>query len=245
VVNQRVLSLILEKLGYSFVIASDGEDALEKAKTAEPTLAFFDIMMPKMNGFEVAGNLRSLGFKKPIIAVTATFLPEDEEKCKKSGINDVLIKPIKYAEIKSMLEKWLVSGREPHIFDPMPAGPSAITVSGPAVFNAEEMVHTFMNETELVLPLLHRFIDRTNSQLEDFPGLKAAGDWVTARRNAHTIKGAAGTMGGAVLGKAADALEKACINTSAEQAETAYHQLVKIFKRYKEEAENFTKNVKP
>jgi len=236
--------LILEKLGYSFVLASNGEDAVEKAKTAEPVLAFFDIMMPKMNGFEAAGNLRNLGYKKPIIAVTATFLPEDEEKCKKSGINDVLTKPIKYAEIKMMLEKWLVSGRESRIFDLMPAGPAANTISGPAVFNAEEMLHAFMNETEIVFPLLNRFIERTSSQLEDFPGLKAAGDWVTARRNAHTIKGAAGTMGGAELGKAADALEKACISASAQQAEAAYPHLLETFTRYKKEAEEFIKNKK-
>ena len=237
--------MILEKLGYSFVLASNGEDAMEKAKTAEPVLAFFDIMMPKMNGFEAAGNLRSIGFKKPIIAVTATFLSEDEEKCKKSGINDVLTKPIKYAEIKMMLEKWLVSGKESHVFDLMPAAPAAGTVSGPAAFNPEEMLHAFMNETEIVLPLLHRFIERTNTQLEYFPALKAAGDWATARRNAHTIKGAAGTMGGAELGKAADALEKACINASAEEAETAYPRVVEIFTRYRKEAEKFIQGIKP
>jgi len=237
--------LILEKLGYSFVLASNGEDAVEKAKITEPILAFFDIMMPKMNGFEAAGNLRSLGYKKPIIAVTATFLPEDEEKCKKSGINDVLTKPIKFLEIKSMLEKWLAAGKESHVFDLMPAGQTASAGSGPAVFNAEEMLHSFMNETDIVLPLLHRFIERTKSQLEDFPALKAAGDWATARRNAHTIKGAAGTMGGAELGKAADVLEKACINASAEQAEAAFPNVVDTFARYKKEAENFIQNTKP
>jgi len=207
-------------------------------------LAFFDIMMPKMNGFEAAGNLRSLGYKKPIIAVTATLLPEDEEKCKKSGINDVLTKPIKFAEIKRTLEKWLVSGNESRVFDIMPASPAANIVSEPAVFNAEEMLYAFMNETEIVLPLLHRFIVRTNSQLEDFQALKAAGDWVTARRNAHTIKGASGTMGGAMLGKAADALEKACINASAEEADAAYPHVVETFARYKEEAEKFIQSIK-
>jgi len=235
----------VEKLGYSFILASNGEDAVEKAKAAEPVLAFLDIMMPKMNGFEAAGNLRSLGYKKPIIAVTATFLPEDEEKCEKSGINDVLTKPIKFAEIKSMLEKWLVPGKESHVFDLMPAGPAANTVSGPAVFNVQEMLSAFLDEEGIVLPLLSRFIERTSSQLQNFPALKAAGDWVTARRNAHTIKGAASTMGSAELGKAADALEKACINASAEEAEVAYPHMLEIFARYKKEAEKFIQGIKP
>jgi histidinol-phosphatase (PHP family) len=212
---------------------------VEKAKTAEPVLAFFDIMMPKMNGFEAAGNLRSLGYKLPIIAVTATFLPEDEEKCKESGINDVLTKPIKFSEIKMTLEKWLIPGKEPRAFDLVPAGPAASTVSGPEIFNAEEMLSAFLNETEVVLPLLSRFIERTGSQLGNFPVLKAAGEWTTARRYAHTIKGAAFTMGSAELGKAASALEKACINASAEEAETAYPHVLETFEEYKQEAEKF------
>jgi len=243
-VNQKILSLFLEKLGYSFVLASNGEDAVEKAKTAEPVLAFFDIMMPKMNGFEAAGNLRSLGYKGPIIAITATFLPEDEEKCKKSGINDVLTKPIKFSEIKMMLEKWLVSVEESRAFDPIPAGSAASTVSGLEIFNAEEMLNAFLNETETVLPLLSRFIERTGSQLENFPVLKAAGEWATARRDAHTIKGAAFTMGSAELGKAAGALEKACINASAEEAKTAYPYVVETFAKYKRKAEEFIRERK-
>jgi len=212
---------------------------VEKAKTAEPVLSFFDIMMPKMNGFEAAGNLRSLGYKKPIIAVTATFLPEDEEKCKKSGINDVLTKPIKFSEIKMMLEKWLVPGREPQTFDLMPDDTATSAASGPEIFNAEEMLSAFLNDEKIVLPLLSRFIERTSSQLEKFPVLKAPGEWATARRNAHTIKGAAFTMGSEELGNAAGALEKACINASAEEAETVYPHVLETFAKYKRKAEEF------
>jgi len=218
---------------------------MEKAKTEEPALAFFDILMPKMDGFKAAGNLRGLGYKLPIIVTTATFLPEYEENCKKSGISDVLIKPIKISQIRSMLEKWLVPGMEPQAFGPMSAGSTASTVSEPAVFNAKEMLNAFLGEEKIVFPLLSRFIERTNSQLENFPALKAAGDWTTARRDSHTIKGAAGTMGGAELGKAADALEKACLNASVKDAEAAYPNLLETFARYKKEAEEFIRGREP
>ena len=240
-VNQKVFSLALEKLGYSCVIAGDGEEALEKAKTSVPALAFFDILMPKMDGFEAAGNLRSLGYKMPIIITTATFLPGHEENCKKSGISDVLIKPIKISEIKSMLEKWLVPGGQPQAFGSVSAGSAASTVSEQAAFNAKEMLNAFLGDTKIAFPLLSRFIERTSSQLESFPALKAAGDWAAARSNSHTIKGAAATMGGAELGKAADALEKACINASVKEAEAAYSHLLETFARYKQEAEQFIK----
>jgi CheY-like chemotaxis protein/HPt (histidine-containing phosphotransfer) domain-containing protein len=239
-VTQKLFSLLLEKLGYNVVIAGNGEEALEKAKTTEPALAFLDIQMPKMTGFEAAGNLRALGYKKPIIAVTATFHPEYEENCRNSAINDVLVKPIKISEIQRMLEKWLIPEEGLSA-----ARPERDPASGPEAFNAKELLYTFMNEVEIVLPLLSRFIERTKTQLDNFPVLKASGDWESARRDAHTIKGAGGTMGGAELGKAAGVLEKACLNASIEESETAYSRVLEIFAKYKKEAEEFIRERKP
>jgi HPt (histidine-containing phosphotransfer) domain-containing protein len=138
-----------------------------------------------------------------------------------------------------MLEKWLTPGEELSA-----AKPERDPASGPQAFNAKELLYAFVNEAEIVLPLLSRFIDRTKTQLENFPVLKAAGDWASARRDAHTIKGAAGTMGGAELGKAAGVLEKACLDASIgeaeiEEAETAYSRVLEIFVKYKKEAEEF------
>ena len=240
-VNQKVFSLILEKLGYEYIIASNGEDALEKAKTTEPALVFFDILMPKMNGFEAARNLRGDGYKKPIIAITATLLPEDEENCKKSGINDILIKPITLSGIQKILEKWITAEIEA---SPEQQERNSVCVSGQAAFNPKEMLNTFMNEEKIVLSFLSRFIERTRNQLENFPVLKVSGSWAEARREAHTIKGTASTMGGKELGKAAGVLELACINASAEEADAAYLRILEAFAKYKTEAEEFILNRK-
>jgi CheY-like chemotaxis protein/HPt (histidine-containing phosphotransfer) domain-containing protein len=233
-VNQKVFSLILGKLGYNFILADNGEDALEKIKNNDPALVFFDLLMPKMNGFEAAKKLRSSGYKKPIIAVTATFLPEYDEKCKESGIDDILIKPIKSSEIQKMFDKWLTVKT-----GPLTGQTGSVSASGQSVFNAKEMLDTFMNEEEAVLPLLSRFINRTKGQLENFQGLIASGDWTSSRRDAHTIKGAASTMGGAELAGAAGALEKACLNASVEEAKTAFPRVLEAFEKYKKEAEEY------
>jgi len=235
-VNQKIFSLLLGKLGYNPVTASNGEEALDKAKSAEPALVFLDILMPKMNGFEAARKLRSSGFGNPIIAVTATFLPEDEESRKESGIDDVIIKPISLSEIQKMLEKWLSAGKKPSQELP---GRREISASGLAAFNPKEIFDAFTNDEETVLPLLARFIERTSRQLENFQALLASGNWADARRDVHTIKGAASSMGGQELGKAAGVLELACINASAEEAETAYPRVLEAFANYKKEAEKF------
>jgi len=240
-VNQKIFSLILEKLGYHPIIASNGEEALEKAKSAGPVFAFFDILMPKMNGFEAAKKLRSSGFSYPIIAVTATLLPEDEETLKESGINDVLIKPINLSAIQKMLEKWLSAEKK---LSQGLTESDMVSVSALAVFNPKDMYDTLTNDEEIVMPLLARFIERTGCQLENFQALITSGNWTDARRDAHTIKGTASSMGGHELGKTAGVLEQACINASAEEARTAYSRVLEIFAKFKKEAEEFIQNKK-
>jgi len=226
----------LEKLGYNPIIANNGEEALEKAKSAEPALAFLDIIMPKLNGFETARELRNSGFGNPIIAVTATFFPEDEEKRKESGINDVLIKPINLSDINGILGKWLHAEKKPSQESPEQ---SPIPASALAVFNPKEMFDTFTGDEETALPLLARFIERTRGQLENFRALMNSGNWTDARRDAHTIKGTAGSMGGQELSKTAAVLELACINASAEEAEAAYLRVLEAFTKFRKEAEEF------
>ena len=198
-------------------------------------------MMPKMNGFEAARKLRSSGFSGPIIAVTATLLPEDEENRKESGMNDVLIKPINLSEIKRMLEKWLSAKKKPS--EGLPES-SPISVSGPPAFDPKEMFDAFTSDEEIVLPLLARFIERTEGQLENFRALITSVNWADARRDAHTIKGTASSMGGRELSKAAGVLELACINASAEETKTAYPLVLEAYAKYKKEAEEFIRNKK-
>jgi CheY-like chemotaxis protein len=68
-----------------------------------------DIQMPRMNGYEAAQQLREWGFTNPIIAVTASALPDELAQCLKAGINDVLLKPFKRSDVEDLFHKWLPS----------------------------------------------------------------------------------------------------------------------------------------
>jgi signal transduction histidine kinase/CheY-like chemotaxis protein/HPt (histidine-containing phosphotransfer) domain-containing protein len=106
-VNQKLFAMIMDKLGYLSVLADDGLEALEKAPAHPVSLVFMDIQMPRMNGYEAAAKLREAGFGKPIIAVTASALQDEWERCRQAGMNDILLKPFKRPDIQAMLEKWL------------------------------------------------------------------------------------------------------------------------------------------
>ena len=237
-VNQKLFSMIMDKLGFPSILADDGLDALEKAEANQVGLIFMDIQMPRMNGYEATEHLRKRGFRKPIIAVTASALSDEREHCLRAGIDDVLVKPFKKDDIEKMLQKWVYAGEENQTAPREAPGGMADKASAPA-FNPVLLLDTFMGEEETVIPLLARFIDRTRTQLDGFPDLEKAGDLKKARMDAHTIKGAAYTMGGAELGKAAARLELAYKNADMAEMEAAYAPACEAFDRYKSEAEAY------
>jgi len=245
-VNQKLFSLILDKLGYDTIVANDGQDAVKQVQEKDPVLVVMDIQMPKMNGYDAAKSLRDLGFKKPIIAVTASVLSNEQENCRNAGIDDVLIKPFKSSEIEEVLHKWIgVSHETSRNSVSILEESKMVSSTDNTVFDPEGMLNAFMNNLEAVLPLLARFVDRTVLQLENNPALRKVGDWETARRDAHTIKGAALTLCGPELGNAAARLEKACKNALAEEADEIYPVVCEAFSKFKKAAEDFIQENTP
>jgi len=105
--NQKLISLLLEKLGLQVTIASDGKEAVDKALGGQFDLIFMDIQMPNMNGYEATEALRSQSLTVPIIALTAHAMKGDDEKCFSAGCNDYLVKPIDRKKLLEVLRKYL------------------------------------------------------------------------------------------------------------------------------------------
>ncbi len=106
-VNQKLFALILEKLGHAPIIANDGLEALERAGEYDFSIVFMDIQMPRMNGYEAARGLRDRGYRGPIIAVTASALADERGRCLDAGMDDVLVKPFKHADIEQAVSRWI------------------------------------------------------------------------------------------------------------------------------------------
>ena len=238
-VNQKLFAMIVEKIGYRYVLADNGHEAIEKALSNPIDLIFMDIQMPGMTGYEAAEILRKQGFNKPIIAVTASAISEEWDFCIKAGIDDIMIKPFLKTDIEEMARKWLHSDRSSQS---IPAeSPEEVQEIG-KYFDSAQMLATFMDEKELALNLLAHFLERTGTQIEKILEYKNARDWENARLEAHTIKGAALTMGGAELGAAAFTLEKAFKNINRDEMETGYPVIKKAFANFKMEAEEYLKS---
>ncbi|MGI9277889.1 MAG: response regulator [Endozoicomonas sp.] len=109
-VNQHVTGKLMEKLGFSFVLAENGRDAIFKLESQEFDLILMDLMMPEMDGIETTRLIRSSDSayaSVPIIALTANVLPSIERTCRDVGMNDFMDKPVTYARMKALLDSWV------------------------------------------------------------------------------------------------------------------------------------------
>jgi HPt (histidine-containing phosphotransfer) domain-containing protein len=107
------------------------------------------------------------------------------------------------------------------------------------IFSAAELRENFMGNMELVRSILVRFIERTERQIAEIPGLAERGDWETAVREAHTIKGSARNLSAPELGDAAMRWEAACKAGDPQAVRNLAPELAEAFARFRAAAEEF------
>jgi len=107
-VNQLLISKILAKLGYEFVLAENGLEAVNAVEAEDFSAILMDCQMPVLDGYQATGQIRNKEFKlkkhTPIIGLTANAMDGDREKCIASGMDEYLTKPINVPALKAMLE---------------------------------------------------------------------------------------------------------------------------------------------
>jgi CheY-like chemotaxis protein len=106
----RYVEAVLHKDEYEIFSALNGEEAVELAIEQQPDLILLDVMMPKLNGYEVAKRLREKpAFQDtPIIMFTARAGEEDIVRSFESGVNDYIGKPAKPSLLRSRVRRWLM-----------------------------------------------------------------------------------------------------------------------------------------
>lgn len=107
--NQILINHLLKKFGATVDIASNGAEGLSKALSNDYDIILMDIQMPILNGYEVCEKLRSQGYHKPIVALTAHALKEEREKSLSIGFNDHLTKPIEGIDLQNVIKRFTAS----------------------------------------------------------------------------------------------------------------------------------------
>ena len=105
--NQKLIAILLQRMGLEVTLADDGLEAVEKCELQAFDVILMDMQMPNLNGYDATRQLRSQGVKTPIIAVTANAMTGDEQKCMDVGCDGYLSKPIDRNKLDELVSRHL------------------------------------------------------------------------------------------------------------------------------------------
>jgi CheY-like chemotaxis protein len=107
--NRDMLSRRLQRKGFEVVIAVDGGQGVEMAKSQAPELILMDMSLPVLDGWEATRRIKADGATKaiPVIALTAHAMAGDEEKAREAGCDDYDTKPIDLPRLLGKIEALL------------------------------------------------------------------------------------------------------------------------------------------
>lgn len=106
-INAMIVKAMLESVKIDADIAEDGLAGLQKAHQNNYDMILMDMKMPRLDGLKTTQELRRMGYRKPIIALSANTFQEDLENCQKAGMNDFLEKPVTLEKLIEMMEKYV------------------------------------------------------------------------------------------------------------------------------------------
>lgn len=108
-INQELMLEILERFDCDVDTAKNGVEAIEKVSTSDYALIFMDMQMPVMGGLEATKKIREMKSSIPIVALTASSMQGEKEKCLEAGMDDYLAKPFAFQDLEAFIVKYLPS----------------------------------------------------------------------------------------------------------------------------------------
>ncbi len=199
--NQLVGKEILNGGGLHVDIAQNGHEAIELLKGNTYDAILMDIQMPGLDGYETTKKIRLLKEMTdlPIIAVTASSLPDQKVKCNSAGMNDYISKPYEEQELFAVLAKWIKckerTFQNVKLLDKKRTNPNTLkfpSIPGVSVASALKRIR---DNKELYAKLLMMFLRKNWTTMRDIKNAMSKKDYTSARSIVHQVKGTAGNIG--------------------------------------------------
>ncbi len=225
ITNQMVALGMLKSLGLRADAVANGEEAIKALETIPYDLVLMDVQMPEVGGIEATLQIRNPRSKVqdhqiPIIALTARAMQGDREECLSAGMNDYLSKPIGPHALAESLDRWL----RPNIKDR--AGNAVVEL---AVFDYAVLVERIDGDKAAASRVLASFVEDMPKQIAAIKQALLDCDLGRAKRVAHSMVGAAGSICAGQFHRRAVELEEAGESDNVALISTLIPELERLF----------------
>jgi two-component system, sensor histidine kinase and response regulator len=219
-VNQLVIRGMLDKRGYEYDIVGDGREALDRLESGDYVALLMDVQMPEVDGFEATARIREregADDHLPIVAMTASAMEGDRERCLAAGMDDYLSKPLRPDQLDAVLERWLG-----HTGAAVTSSASNGDRNG--LVDAGRVQRFRDDYPEIADRLVALFADTTPPLLQQLTNAVHASDDEAVRRLAHKLKGSCQNVGAVKMAALCRALEEPQARTVplADELQAAY-----------------------
>ncbi|RLB03410.1 MAG: hypothetical protein DRG55_00355 [Deltaproteobacteria bacterium] len=233
-VNQKLALKLLERQGWKVTVASDGREAVERAKEEDFDLILMDVQMPEMDGLEATRAIREWerdkGRHTPIVALTAHAFEEDRRRCLEAGMDAYLSKPIKVQELFKTIEA-LLSDHEGEAEEPEE---EASQGEVKAAFDVGKALEMAGGDVEFLKELVEIYRSDYPDKLSKIRQALKDGDAKTLYETAHSLKGASGNLGLGRVYELALEIERMGKEGRLQGAEEVLGELEEELRRFEE-----------
>jgi CheY-like chemotaxis protein/HPt (histidine-containing phosphotransfer) domain-containing protein len=233
---------MLTRLGYGADLVSNGLEALEALSRGSYAAILMDCQMPRMDGFEASREirLREGGTSHtPIIAMTASAMRGERERCLAAGMDDYIAKPVRMRELQARLRRW--SGAAARETSPglaasqqrageLSEAPTETPGVDPSVL-LELRAFALPGESDPVTRVIALFQRDVPGRLAGLRAMLEQGDAQALAVAAHALKGSAGAVGAYVVHDLCAELEELAESGSLEGAEEVLAALEAAYER--------------
>lgn len=206
--NQALMRWRLQQLGLQHELAVDGEAALALLDQSHFDLVITDCRMPVMDGYTLTRHIRERergsGQRMPVLALTASALAEDVQRCREAGMDDLLAKPVALATLRHALRRWLPADEG----DAGPEQDAPLAAAPPEAPSRQAIVRRFGSE-HVASVLIDSMREATADDLQRGCAAREQDDANTAVEVLHRIVGGLGTLGAEALAEEARTLMQA------------------------------------
>lgn len=206
-VNQRVMTLMLERLGHQVELVGDGAAAVDAVAASAPDVVIMDVRMPGVSGLEAARRIRHLPpeVRQPwIVACTANVMARDRADCLDAGMDDFLPKPIALADLSAALAR---SARTaPETMAPPDKRVDATPTIDTGAFDA--LAALCAGDDAELAQLVRAHINNSRELRAGLHAAFADGDRANLHLKAHSLKGSTGMFGAVEVAAVAAVIEE-------------------------------------